>query len=170
MDTRTNDKIHIRHNDLNIPFIGLEEALIDYSEENINKIVSNVLDLLDKENMTKEEYYNIWMSQHNLLKQDYGFVSKDGAIIFHLTLANFHRNNEILMEKLKKYINYVIHKKNNIDVNKPKTKKDKEFKDLEAKAGIIEDNVDINMSIDKNIDNLLIIIANNRNENTIKFK
>ena len=43
MNVRTNDKIYIKHGDLNIPFIGLEEALKDYNEENLNTIVSNVL-------------------------------------------------------------------------------------------------------------------------------
>ena len=111
MNVRTNDKIYIRHGDYNIPFVGLEEALKEYNEENINKIVSNVLDLLEKEKMSKEDYYKIWTSQHDLLKQDYGFVSNDGGIIFELSLANFHRSNEELMVRLEKYINYVINKR-----------------------------------------------------------
>ena len=104
MNVRTNDKIYIRHGDYNIPFVGLEEALKEYNEDNINKIVSNVLDLLEKEKMSKEDYYEIWTSQHDLLKQDYGFVSNDGGIIFELSLANFHRGNEELMVRLEKYI------------------------------------------------------------------
>lgn len=173
MNVRTNDKIYIKHGDLNIPFIGLEESLKEYNEENINTIISNVLDLLDKEKMTKEEYYKIWTSQHDLLKQDYGFVSSEGGIIFQLTLANFHRNNEELMILLEKYITYVINKKNSLQEGeflKPKQKKSKEFKDLEGKTGIKEDNVDPSMILERNIDNLLVIIANNRQENAIKFK
>ena len=172
MNVRTNDKIYIKHGDLNIPFIGLEEALKDYNEENLNTIVSNVLNLLDKEKMTREEYYKIWSSQHDLLKQDYGFISSEGGIIFELSLANFHRNNEELMERLKKYINYVISKReeNDEEFSKPKQKKSKEIKDLEGKTGIKEENVDKSMSIERNIDNLLVIIANNRQKNSIKFK
>jgi len=172
MNVRTNDKIYIRHKDYNIPFIGLEEALKEYNEDNINKIVSNVLDLLEKNKMSKEDYYEIWTSQHDLLKQDYGFVSNDGGIIFELSLANFHRNNKELMIKLKKYINYVISKRKEIESEfaKPKEKKDKEFKDLEGRTGIKEENVDQSMELERNIDNLLVIIANNRQKNSIKFK
>lgn len=173
MNVRTNDKIYIKHGDLNIPFIGLEESLKEYNEENINTIISNVLDLLDKEKMTKDEYYKIWSSQHDLLKQDYGFISNEGGIIFQLTLANFHRNNEELMKLLEKYISYVINKKNTLQEGeflKPKQRKSKEFKDLEGKAGIKEENIDPSMSLERNIDNLLVIIANNRQENAIKFK
>ena len=172
MNIRTNDKIYIKHGDLNIPFIGLEEALKEYNEENLNTIVSNVLNLLDKEKMSKEEYYKIWTSQHNLLKQDYGFVSNEGGIIFELSLANFHRNNEELMVRLEKYINYVISKRkeNDGEFAKPKERKDKEFKDLEGKTGIKEENVDQSMSLERNFDNLLVIIANNRQKNSIKFK
>ena len=63
MNIKTNDKIYIKYGDNDIPFIGLEESLKEYNEENINTIVSNVLDLLDKEKMTKENYYKIWNSQ-----------------------------------------------------------------------------------------------------------
>lgn len=172
MNVRTNDKIYIRHGDYNIPFVGLEEALKEYNEDNINKIVSNVLDLLEKEKMSKEDYYEIWTSQHDLLKQDYGFVSNDGGIIFELSLANFHRSNEELMVRLEKYINYVINKREETEGEfaKPKEKKDKEFKDLEGKTGIKEENVDQSMELERNIDNLLVIIANNRQKNSIKFK
>lgn len=173
MNVINDDKIYIKHGELNIPFIGLEESLKDYNEENINTIISNVLNLLDKEKMTKEEYYEIWSSQNDLLKQDYGFISNEGGIIFQLTLANFHRKNEKLMELLERYINYVSYKKNTLQEGeflKPKEKKNKEFKDLEGKSGIIEDNIDPSMSLERNIDNLLVIIANNRQENVIKFK
>jgi|TARA_B110000444_G_scaffold129016_1_gene121402 hypothetical protein len=172
MNVKSNDKIFIRHGEYNIPFIGLEEALKEYNEENINTIVSNVLDLLEKEKMSREEYYKIWTSQHDLLKQDYGFVSNDGGIIFELSLANFHRNNEELMEMLKKYVNYIItkRKENDDEFAKPKQKKDKIFKDLEGKTGIKEENVDQSIDLERNIDNLLVIIANNRQKNSIKFK
>ena len=172
MNIKTNDKIYIKHGDLNIPFIGLEEALKEYNEENLNTIVSNVLDLLDKEKMTKEEYYKIWTSQHDLLKQDYGFVSNEGGIIFELSLANFHRSNEELMKRLEKYVNFVIDKREVTEEEfaKPKQKKSKEFKDLEGKTGIKEENVDQSMELERNIDNLLVIIANNRQKNSIKFK
>jgi hypothetical protein len=172
MNIKTNDKIYIKHGDISIPFIGLEEALKEYNEENLNTIISNVLNLLDNEKMSREEYYDIWTSQNNLLKQDYGFVSNEGAIIFELSLANFHRKNDKLMEKLKKYINFIIDNKDitNNEFNKPKEKKNKEFKDLEGKTGIKEENVDKNMNLERNIDNLLVIIANNRKKNSIKFK
>jgi hypothetical protein len=170
MNIKTNDKIYIKHGDLNIPFIGLEEALKEYNEKNLNTIVSNVLNLLDKEKMTREEYYKIWTSQNNLLKQDYGFISSEGGIIFELSLANFHRSNEELMKKLEKYINYIIRIDNDDEFAKPKKKKSKEFKDLEGKTGIKEENVDKEMSLERNIDNLLVIISNNRQKNSIKFK
>ena len=89
-------------------------------------------------------------------------------IIFELTLANFHRQNDKLMELLTRYIDYVIDIKK-IE-NKPKKKKSKEFKDFEGKTGIKESDIDITMEITRNIDNLLIIIANNRQKNPIKFK
>jgi len=172
MNVKTNDKIYIKHGDLNIPFIGLEESLKEYNEENINTIISNVLNLLDKEKMSREEYYEIWTSQNDLLKQDYGFVSSEGGIIFELSLANYHRNNKKLMEKLEKYINFVTNKRDepNGELVKPKQKKNKEFKDLEGKTGIKEENVDQSMSLERNLDNLLVIIANNRQKNSIKFK
>ena len=47
MNIKTNDKIYIKHGDISIPFIGLEEALKEYNEENLNTIISNVLNLLD---------------------------------------------------------------------------------------------------------------------------
>lgn len=168
MNIKTNDKIYIKYGDNDIPFIGLEESLKEYNEENINTIVSNVLDLLDKEKMTKENYYKIWNSQHKLLKQDYGFSAKEGCIVFELTLANFHRQNKKLMELLKKYINYVIEKEKIQD--KQKKKKIKEFKYFEGKTGIKESDIDTKMEITRNIDNLLIIIANNRQKNEIKLK
>tara|TARA_Y100001970_G_scaffold31463_1_gene39116 strand:+ start:21724 stop:22242 length:519 start_codon:yes stop_codon:yes gene_type:complete len=172
MNVKTNDKIYIKHGNLNIPFIGLEEALKEYNEENLNTIISNVLNLLDKEKMSREEYYEIWTSQHDLLKQDYGFVSSEGGIIFELSLANFHRSNEELMKRLEKYINFVIDKREVTEGEfaKPKQKKSKEFKDLEGKTGIKEENVDQSMSLERNLDNLLVIIANNRQKNSIKFK
>ena len=172
MNVKTNDKIYIKHGDINIPFIGLEESLKEYNEENLNIIISNVLNLLDKEKMSREEYYKIWTSQHELLKQDYGFVSNEGGIIFELSLANFHRNNEKLMEKLEKYIKYVIDKgvETEGEFAKPKQKKSKEFKNLEGKTGIKEENVDPSMCLERNLDNLLVIIANNRQDNSIKLK
>ena len=175
MSIQTNDKIHIKYGNQDLPFIGLEESLKEYNEENINTIVSNVLDLLDKEKMTNENYYKIWNSQHELLKQDYGFSAKEGCILLELTLANFHRQNEKLMELLTKYINYVFNK-NKYETNeenrfiKPKEKKSKEFKDFEKKSGIKETDIDITMDFNRNIDNLLVIIANNRQKNEIKLK
>ena len=77
------------------------------------------------------------------------------------------------MELLNKYIKYVFNKNEKINEQefiKPKEKKSKEFKDLEGKSGIKEDDVNISMNIDRNIDNLLVIIANNRQNNEIKLK
>jgi hypothetical protein len=173
MSIQTNDKINIKYGDNDLPFIGLEESLKEYNEENINTIISNVLDLLDKKKMSQENYYKIWNSQHQLLKQDYGFSAKEGSIVFELTFSNFHRNNKKLMEFLNKYIKYIFkknEKKNVQEFIKPKEKKSKEFKDLEGKSGIKETDVDISINIERNIDNLLVIIANNRQNNEIKFK
>ena len=173
MNIQTNDKIHIKYGDHDLPFIALEESLKEYNEENINTIVSNVLDLLDKEKMSQENYYKIWNSQHELLKQDYGFSAKEGCIVFELSLANFHRQNVRLMKLLNKYIKYVFNKNEKINDQefiRPKEKKSKEFKDLEGKSGIKETDVNNCMNINRNIDNLLVIIANNRQNNEIKLK
>ena len=39
MNVINDDKIYIKHGELNIPFIGLEESLKEYNEENINTII-----------------------------------------------------------------------------------------------------------------------------------
>ena len=76
------------------------------------------------------------------------------------------------MEMLNKYVNYIITKReeNDDEFAKPKQKKDKIFKDLEGKTGLKEENVDQSIDLERNIDNLLVIIANNRQKNSIKFK
>ena len=51
-----------------------------------------------------------------------------------------------------------------------KSKKDKQFKILELKGGIKEDAIDTSMSKELNMNNLLTLIGNNRQQNQIKFK
>ena len=81
------DKITINYKNNDITFIGLKEALKEYTEENINIIMSNIIFILEKqainENMSKEDYFKVWTSQYNLLNEDYGFATKENEIIFH---------------------------------------------------------------------------------------
>ena len=113
-----------------------------------------------------------WKTQMNLLKQDYSFTVQEGHVIFRLGNASIHRKNKELMEVLEKYIDNVFEKKKNEEegFKTIKSKKDKQFKILELKGGIKEDAIDTSMSKELNMNNLLTLIGNNRQQNQIKFK
>jgi len=171
MNIQTDDKIRVKYGDEDLVFVNLEEALKEFNEDNLNKIVKNIMAIIEKKDMKTEEYHEIWKTQNELLKQDYSFSVQEGHIIFRLGNAAFHRKNEKLVELLNQYIEYVIDQKKNTDheFKKPKVKKNKDFKKLEAKAGIKEADVDEIMSLDHNLTNLLTLIGNNRQENSIKI-
>ena len=171
MNIQTDDKIRVKYGENDLVFVNLEEALKEFSEDNLNKIVKNVMDIIEKKDMKTEEYHEIWKTQTELLKQDYSFSVQEGHIIFRLGNAAFHRKNEKLVDLLNKYIEYVINQKKNTDpeFKQPKVKKNKDFKTLEAKSGIKEADVDDMMSLDHNLTNLLTVIGNNRQENSIKI-
>jgi hypothetical protein len=82
------------------------------------------------------------------------------------------QTNEVLMEILKKYVDYVFEKKNTEQegFKMIKSKKNKHFKELESKGGIKESDIDTLVSKEHNINNLLTLIGNNRQQNSIKFK
>ena len=100
MNIQTNDKIRVKYGDKDLIFIGLEEALNDFNEDNLNKIVQNVMAIIEKENMNTDEYHKIWKSQMTLLKQDYSFTLQEGDIIFKIGNASLHRKNEKLVNIL----------------------------------------------------------------------
>ena len=172
MNIQTNDKIRIKYGEQELVFVGLEEGLKEFNEDNLNKIVKNVFAIIEKDKMKTEEYHEIWKSQINLLKQDYSFAVQEGHVIFRLGNAAFHRKNPELMNILNEYIDNVL--KNNKDEQEgfktPKLKKNKKFKELESKGGIKETDIDIQMDKEHNITNLLTQIGNNRQQNVIKFK
>ena len=172
MNIQTNDKIRIKYGENELVFVNLEEALRDFNEDNLNKIVQNVFAIIEKEKMKTEEYHEIWKTQMNLLKQDYSFTVQEGHVIFRLGNASIHRKNKELMEVLEKYIDNVFEKKKNEEegFKTIKSKKDKQFKILELKGGIKEDAIDTSMSKELNMNNLLTLIGNNRQQNQIKFK
>ena len=172
MNIQTNDKIRIKYGENELVFVNLEEALRDFNEDNLNKIVQNVFAIIEKEKMKTDEYHEIWRSQMNLLKQDYSFTVQEGHVIFRLGNASIHRKNEELMEVLEKYIDNVFEKKKNEEegFKTMKSKKDKYFKTLELKGGITEDAIDTSMNKELNMNNLLTLIGNNRQQNEIKFK
>jgi len=171
MNIQTDDKIRIKYGETDLVFVNLEEALKEFNEDNLNKIVQNVMAIIEKKDMKTEEYHEIWKTQTELLKQDYSFSVQEGHIIFRLGNATFHRKNEKLVELLNQYIEYVINQKKNTDpeFKKPKIKKNKDFKRLEAKTGIKESDVDEIMALDHNLTNLLTVIGNNRQKNSIKI-
>ena len=169
MNIQTNDKIRVKYGDKDLIFIGLEEALNDFNEDNLNKIVQNVMAIIEKENMNTDEYHKIWKSQMTLLKQDYSFTLQEGDIIFKIGNASLHRKNEKLVNILNEYIDYVFDKNTETEFKIPKSKKNKEFKILESKGGIKESNVDVLIIKELNLNNLLTIIGNNRQQNEIKF-
>jgi|TARA_B110000259_G_scaffold111941_1_gene127839 hypothetical protein len=171
MNIKTDDKIRVKYGDSDLIFVNLEEALNDFTEDNLNKIVKNVLAIIEKKEMKTEEYHEIWKLQTQLLKQDYSFSVQEGHIIFLLGNAAFHRKNEPLVKLLNKYIEYVINqnKNNNTEFKVPKLKKNKDLKILEGKSGIKEADIDTMMSIEHNLTNLLTVIGNNRQKNSIKI-
>ncbi len=169
MNIQTNDKIRVKYGEQDLIFVGLEEALNDFNEDNLNKIVQNVMAIIEKENMNTDEYHEIWKSQMALLKQDYSFSVQEGHIIFRIGNASLHRKNEKLVNILNEYIDYVIDKNKETEFKIPKSKKNKEFKILESKGGIKESNVDVLISKELNLNNLLTVIGNNRQQNEIKF-
>ena len=171
MNIQTNDKIRIKYGENELVFVNLEEALRDFNEDNLNKIVQNVFAIIEKEKMKTEEYHEIWKTQMNLLKQDYSFTVQEGHVIFRLGNASIHRKNEELMKVLEKYIDKVFEKKQNEEdgFKTMKSKKDKKFKILELKGGIKEDAIDTSISKELNMNNLLTLIGNNRQQNQIKF-
>lgn len=171
MNIQTDDKIRIKYGETDLVFVNLEEALKEFNEDNLNKIVQNVMAIIEKKDMKTKEYHEIWKTQTELLKQDYSFSVQEGHIIFRLGNATFHRKNEKLVELLNQYIEYVINQKKNTDpeFKKPKIKKNKDFKRLEAKTGIKESDVDEIMALDHNLTNLLTVIGNNRQKNSIKI-
>ena len=171
MNIQTDDKIRVKYGESDLVFVNLEEALKEFNEDNLNKIVQNVMAIIEKKDMKTEEYHEIWKTQTELLKQDYSFSVQEGHIIFRLGNAAFHRKNEKLVDLLKKYIESVINEKKNTnpEFKQPKVKKNKDFKTLEAKSGIKEADVDDMMSLDHNLTNLLTVIGNNRQENSIKI-
>lgn len=170
MNIQTDDKIRVKYGETDLVFVNLEEALKEFNEDNLNKIVQNVMAIIEKD-MKTEEYHEIWKTQTELLKQDYSFSVQEGHIIFRLGNAAFHRKNEKLVDLLKKYIESVINEKKNTnpEFKQPKLKKNKDFKTLEGKCGIKEADVDDMMSLDHNLTNLLTVIGNNRQENSIKI-
>jgi hypothetical protein len=185
---KTNDKIPIRYGADQLIFVGLEGGIREFNEENINTIIDNIIALLYKKNMSKDEYYTLWESQHCLLKQDVGFgVEKDdvgrGNIIFQLTDAAEHRKNEVLMKQIAMYVDYVctdenLKKSAMESINSmamgppkvPKRKKPKDLKKFELSTGITEGDVHPSMSRESNIDNILIMVGNNRAKNEVKMK
>lgn len=171
MNIQTNDKIRVKYGDQDLVFVGLEEALKDFNEDNLNKIVQNVFALIEKEKMKTEEYHEIWKSQTELLNQDYSFSVQEGHIIFRLGNAAFHRKDEKLIKILYEYIDYILKKKadENDGFKTPNLKKNKTFKILESKGGIKEADVDNLMSKEHNLTNLLTQIGNSRQQNLIKF-
>lgn len=172
MNMQTNDKIRIQYGEQELVFVCLEEALKEFNEDNLNKIVQNVFAIIENDKMKTEEYHEIWKTQMDLLKQDYSFTVQEGHIIFRLGNAAVHRKNEALMNILDKYVDNVIETKKNEEegFKTIKSKKTKHFKDLESKGGIKETDIDIMMSKEHNINNLLTLIGNNRQQNPIKFK
>tara|TARA_B110000259_G_scaffold163552_1_gene188970 strand:- start:3183 stop:3695 length:513 start_codon:yes stop_codon:yes gene_type:complete len=170
MNIKTDDKIRVKYGEDDLTFVNLEEALREFNEENLNRIVHNVMAIIENKQMNNLEYHTIWKSQITLLKQDYSFSVQEGNVIFLLGNAAFHRKNENLVKILTKYIEYVLNqKKNNVEFKQPKSKKNKEFKILEGKCGIKESDIDEIMTIDNNLTNLLTIIGNNRQKNSIKI-
>lgn len=172
MNIQTNDKIRIQYGDNELIFVNLEEALKEFNEENLNKIVKNVFAIIENDKMKTEEYHEIWKTQMDLLKQDFSFTVQEGHIIFRLGNSAVHRKNDVLMEILKKYVDYVFEKKNTEQegFKMIKSKKNKHFKELESKGGIKESDIDTLVSKEHNINNLLTLIGNNRQQNIIKFK
>lgn len=171
MNINTNDKIRIKYNDNELVFVGLENALKDFNEENLNKIIHNVFAIIEKDKMKTEEYHDIWTSQMDLLKQDYSFNVQEGHIIFRLGFSSVHRKNVQLMNILDEYIDYVLKKnlESKAGFKTPAVKKNKNFKCLEQKGGINESVVDSLMSKEHNINNILTQIGNNRQDSPIKF-
>jgi hypothetical protein len=186
---KTNDKIAIRYGSDQLIFVGLEGGIRTFNEENINTIIDNIIDLsYEENNMSKNEYYAKWESQHCLLKQDVGFgVEKDDNgriyIIFQLTDAAEHRKNEVLMKQIATYVDYVCADENLKNIAKesinsmamgppkvPKIKKPKDLKKFELSTGITDDDVHPLMSRESNIDNILIMVGNNRAKNEVKMK
>ena len=49
MNIQTNDKIRIKYGENELVFVNLEEALRDFNEDNLNKIVQNVFAIIEKE-------------------------------------------------------------------------------------------------------------------------
>lgn len=166
LHVHTNDKIRVKDGDNETIFIGLEEALKEFNEENLNKITKNIFDLSDNKKISNERYYEIWNDQYNLLKEDYSFHVEDGHVLFYLGKSHLHRLDDNLINIITKYVDFIYENTNNTI----KISKQKVFKELENKGGISEKDINVQVNKDLNINNILTLIGNNRQENLIKFK
>ena len=48
MNIQTNDKIRVKYGDSDLIFVNLEEALKEFNEDNLNKIVQNVFAIIER--------------------------------------------------------------------------------------------------------------------------
>ena len=90
-------------------FHNLEDAIKDFTEDNLNKLVQYCIDYAVNNTFNDELYA--------LLNEDYGFVfyDKDDSFHFTLSLTHIHRKNELLMSDIEKYISIMNDiKKNNV--------------------------------------------------------
>ena len=46
MNIQTDDKIRVKYGDKDLVFVNLEEALKEFNEENLNRIVQNVMAII----------------------------------------------------------------------------------------------------------------------------
>jgi hypothetical protein len=161
---KTNDKIPIitgeGENQKTTLFIGLEESLKEFNEENINKVVSNIFALSDmepeydedgnKKELSNKEYINIWRSQQELLKKDYGFSVEDGHVMFMETNASFHRKNKKLMDVLERYIKWTLERlekkkilQENYEIEVKKYNEELEIYNKEIADKIVKENLEL---------------------------
>lgn len=166
-------------------FVGLEESLREFNEENLNSIVNIIYRLSDsdapnapkEDKLSDDEYFELWQKQHKLLKQDYGFYIEQGHVLFYKSDASFHRENKKLMQVLNDYVAYCLKEKtqinemvcDNSNFRPPKKRLPKDFKNLETKGGINWDDVQTKIPHELNVDNLLIKIGNIRKKNFLKL-
>jgi hypothetical protein len=158
-DTFDNDRFNIA----GLELYGLEKYIKEFNEENINLLVKNISYILTIKEIERQHLDELVDEIEDLLKEDIFFFSKDGKIYFEKTLVAFHRENENLIYDLTKYVKYFLETSTSPDYI--------EFKKyIEKKLDINTKYLSKKKSIEKNINNLLKILASMYKGNRIKYK
>jgi hypothetical protein len=155
-DNFNNDKLSI----LGIDIYGLESSMKEFNEENLNEIINRLDYILNHKDIEKKHLEDLIEEMEEYLDIDIGFHFQENAVHFEKTLTAFHRENDILLSDLKKYVKDFLEKE----------EKTKLCKYMDKKLNINSKSLSKNKSFDKNLTILLKQIAINYKGNCVKYK